>query len=142
MRLDGLDDLVTDGEDGVECRHGVLEDHGGDATAEAGEVVPAALLTSMPSSIKPGGGDFGGGGQEAEEGSATDGLARTAFAHDAEAFALIEREADAADGVDGAAILAEADLEVLDVDEWHDRTRGVELPGRSREACEGEATTW
>ncbi|MNL65381.1 hypothetical protein D3C87_1897090 [compost metagenome] len=117
MGLDGLGDLVADGEDRVEGRHGVLEDHRRGPAAQPHQVVPAGL--GHVNAVEPqlGRADFGRGGQEAQQGAAAHRFARAAFAHNAQALALIDGEADAAHGVHRAAILAEADPEVFDFDE-------------------------
>ena len=111
---DGFGDLGSDGHDGVERGHGLLEDHGDVAAAVAAhggfgrEVRSRSVAGEADVS-----GDVGGVGEEAEDGERGGGFAGAGFADQAEGFAGIDVEGDILDG----GVLAEADGEVGDFEE-------------------------
>ena len=134
MGADGLDDLVADGEDGIERGHRILEDHRRDAAADRGD---AALVSTEHVGAAERHALRRDAGrrlaQEAHQRLAGDRFSRAGFADDAEAFAAFEMEADAAHRLDQPFMLAEADREILDFDKRHrlpSLTLMVEAGGR------------
>ncbi len=117
MGLNGFCDLVADPHDGVEGGHGFLEDDGDLAATEGAEVAvrQGEEFAALPAD---GAGDAGGGAQQSEDGEGGDGFAGAGFADEAEDFAALKGEADAADDVG----VAKPDLEVVD---FEDRSHGL-----------------
>ena len=112
----GLGHLLAHTHDGVERGEWILEDHGDFVAADLVEVLFGDLheilaviddLTALFDGV---------GGEDAEDGARRDRLARTRLTHDGERFALIELEADIADGLDLAVGRPEGDLEVVDLE--------------------------
>ena len=107
--LDGFGDLGSDGHDGVEGGHGLLEDHGDVAATVAahgffGEGEEGFSRKGNVSS------DLSGGWEEAEDAEGGGGFAGAGFADEAEGFAGIDMEGDVVDSLMGA----EADGQVGD----------------------------
>ena len=112
LRDEGFGDLCAYGHDGVECGHGLLEDHSDAAapvTAHGGLGEGEERLA-----VKGDGtGDVGCRGQEPEDGEGGGGFSGAGFAHQTESFAGIDLEGDSIDG--GLAV--EGDGEVVDFQE-------------------------
>jgi hypothetical protein len=108
----GLDELGTDGEGGVKGGGRVLEDH---ADAAAAQVcgVGEEILAFEGEAI---GGDAGIGAGEPKEGEEGGGLARAAFADEAEDGGGGDVDAEAVERMEPAGRCLEGDGEVLDVE--------------------------
>ncbi len=99
VHLQHLGDLVADPHERIERGHRLLEDHADAAAAQEthfrglqSEEVPALEVDAAVQ-------DFQGRRQQAHDGAGRDRLAGSAFPHDAEDLAGIERERDILDGV-------------------------------------------
>ena len=119
VQLHRLGDLVADGLEGVQAGHGVLHDHGDLVPAhpqpvlflfQAGQADGLAVVG--PKVINGALGDGAVCVQQAHEGLGEHALARAAFAHDGQHFALLDVQVDAADGVQDPAPEVEADVDV------------------------------
>lgn len=112
----GFEELLADGEDGVEAGHGLLKDHGDAASAEALEGRRRGVERvddGAVDGISEGDGatgDGGTGGEEPEDRKGGEAFARAGFADDGEALAWGDGERDIADGE----YLAERDGEGID----------------------------
>ena len=142
-------DLLADGLQGVEGGHGVLEDHG-DALAadgdpflfllELGEIHPAVFDGAVvdPAVVV----------QKTHKGLGEHRLAGAGLAHDGEAFALVQIQADAADGVEHLAPQAELDVQVFDGQNdfvFHDfvlLTHGFSGRKRPQRRCRSDRSRW
>ena len=109
---DHLHDLVAHGVDRVEGGHGILEDHGDLLAAHpahlplaVGEdvlVLEEDLPVHHPAGVL----------EQAHDGEAGHALAAAALPHDAQHLALIQVEADAADGLDLAHVGEKGGLQI------------------------------
>ncbi len=103
-------------QDGVQGRHGVLEDH-----ADAGAAHCAQLLFGgggQVPAVQPDlpGGDAAGAGQHAGQGECGGGLPRAGLTDDGQGLAPVQGERDAADGTQRRSVGGgELDAEVADL---------------------------
>ncbi len=117
-----LAQLRADAHRRVERAHRILRHGADEAAADV-----AQRVRSGADDLAPGNADaarnFGlrFGGQEALQGEADGGLARTAFAHQGDDLADAEIEVDAVQHGAGAAVAAQADMEAADRDDWFGR---------------------
>ncbi len=124
---DGLDDLVSDGVDGVERGHGLLEDHGDVVAADLSHL---AVVEGEEIDGPFGRGRFAlepdvsavelprGPGDELERGHGGDGLSAAGLSDDGDGVSGVDGHADAVDGLDaGSASGLEGDGEILDAQE-------------------------
>ena len=111
--LQGLDELVADGVDGIEAGHGVLEDHGHLGAPQGHHLVLGLgqhVLTLQGDGPAD---DLAGGLEEADDGVGLHALAGAGLAHDAHDLVVIEVIADAAHGLDLAGGGEKGDVEIL-----------------------------
>src|SRR6185503_3062384 len=88
VELERLGDLAADREDGVEARHGVLEDHRDVVAADPADVVVVHLEDVLTVEHDRALDDLSGWlRDEAHERQCGDGLPATGLAHDAKRFA-------------------------------------------------------
>ena len=113
-----IDELLADGEDGIERRHGVLEDHGDVAATQ-----PALLLGRQVEDVAAieadrARDDAGVGRQQVGYRRDEGGLAATAFADDADDLAGPRLEIDMAQGAHPSGRGGVVDREVGNGEEW------------------------
>jgi hypothetical protein len=114
VRTDDGGELVSDGEDGVERGHGVLEDHGDLLPPHAThlaliELQQGAAVQSEDAVVDP-----PVAAEESERAEEGDGLAGPGFADHAEGLPRAHREAHATDRGDRPVLRLEAHVQVLD----------------------------
>src|SRR6185312_12949274 len=128
----GLVDLLADRPQLVERDERVLED---EADILAPQAAPVAVLEReqvATAELQPVGADVRAAASQPDQGAGGDALARARLADDRQALARGEREGDAMDDLGDVALLAEADLEVLDSQEVVLRIGGTEPARRDR----------
>ena len=112
VSAEGLGDLVADAHNRVQRGHGLLEDHGACAAAEAADAGFGEGV-KPPAGKGDGSGDAGGGRKQAQEGERGGRLAGAGLAYEAEGFSLRNGKGEIVD--DG--VRAEGDGEVIDFKE-------------------------
>jgi hypothetical protein len=122
--LDLLDDLLADPLDRVQRGHRVLEDHRDLRPADLAQLVLGGAQELGALVVRRAGERGVRRAVEAEQAQRGDRLARAGLAHDGEHLAGAQRQRDVVDGVDGALVGAEVDLEVLDVEQQLPARRG------------------
>ena len=131
---DGLGHLLLDGEDRVEAGHRVLEDHRDVAAADLPHVVLADGHEVLAVEQHPATLDHARRlGQQAHDREVGHALAAPGLADEAEALAARQLERDPVDGVDRPVVRAEADEQVLDVEQRLGGRRPVR--GRRGKGC-------
>jgi hypothetical protein len=124
MTQQGLDDLVADGEHGIERGERFLEDHGDHRPPQ---LLPLGL--GQPIDVAPGEEDFATharppGRVQAEDRAKRDALARARLAQQRQDLSPLEREGDAAERVHGALPRRELDVKISEDQQGH-RRHGV-----------------
>src|SRR5712672_3085409 len=112
MTLNRLGDLMADGEDGIERRRRLLEDHGDPLAAQVAQGTRAHvehLVALDPDAARPARAVLGMEPQDRAQG---DALARARLAQDAQRLAALEVEADAVHRMYGAVRRDEGHVEV------------------------------
>jgi hypothetical protein len=113
----GLGQLAVNAHDGVERRHGVLEDDGHLRPPHIAELVGGErheLVAGEADGPRPLQVDVG---EKAHDGPGEDGLARARLAHDAQRLAPVQGQGDAVVGLHQSAGGTEAGAQVLDVEQ-------------------------
>ncbi len=118
VQLDGLADLVADGEDRVERGAGLLEDVGDLRPAQVAQLIFAHAQDVAALELDAAG-DVARRrrGKQAREGQRADAFAAAALAHDGERFAGGHGEGNAVDGLDRRVRRAEVDAEIFNVEQ-------------------------
>lgn len=113
MDHERLGDLTADGEDRVQARHRLLEDHGDLVAADLVHFVHGQLGQILTVEEDLAGVDIAVAVKQAENAHGRDALAGTGFADNAEDLACVKRIADAVDRLDRAALGREESLQIL-----------------------------
>ena len=126
MAQDGLDDLLSHGEGGIERGHGVLEDHADLVAANVAQGGGIERHQILAVEMSGAGFDAAAGLEQAQDGHAGDGLARAGFSHDAQDLAGMDVETHPAHGLHFPAPGEEAGRQVADGKDGraHLRNRG------------------
>jgi hypothetical protein len=118
--------LVGDGQDRIERRHRVLEDHCDPAAAHAAKVLLGQADELDPLEPDRTRDDAAGRVDEAEQREARHALARSGFADEPKHLAATEREGDAVDRFDDAGLGEEMRGEIPHLEECgHRFSRGL-----------------
>ena len=113
MDHERLGDLTADGEDRVQARHRLLEDHGDLVAADLVHFVHGQLGQILTVEEDLAGVNIAVAVEQTENAHGRDALAGAGFADDAEHLARIQRIADAVDRLDRAAFGREESLQVF-----------------------------
>ena len=113
MDHERLGDLPADGEDRVQARHRLLEDHGDLVAADLVHFVHGQLGQILTVEEDLAGVNIAVAVEQTENAHGRDALAGTGFADDAEHLARVKRIADAVDRLDRAALGCEESLQIL-----------------------------
>src|SRR6185295_5865501 len=119
---------MADGEDRVEGRCRLLEDHRDPPAAQVAERARAHVQDFVALYLDAAGPARAMLGVEPQDRAQGDALARARFAQDAQGLAALEVEADAVHGVDGAIRRLEGDVQVADLQEVARAVAALEWP--------------
>ena len=134
-----LDELLADPHVGIERGHRVLENHA-DAFASDGSKLGIGGAQQVGAvEFRAGALDAGGRArEEAEQGSAGDGLAGARFSDQTERLAALEGKTHAVDGAEDGSAGVKGSAEVLDIEERHCVMVGEPWPSRRAGASRHE----
>ncbi|MDT4847552.1 hypothetical protein FQZ97_816120 [compost metagenome] len=113
-----LADLARDGVHRVQRRHRLLEDHADAVAADLAHLLLGQADEFLSVELDAAR-DLGRRRQQAHERHHGDRLAAARLAHDAQRFAALQREGDAAHGFGRAALRLQADVQVVDFEQGH-----------------------
>jgi hypothetical protein len=111
--------MPTDRVDRVQRGHRVLEDHRDLVAAQRAELARRGMQDVLAVEEHLAARDRVDLRVEAHDRQAGDALAAAGLANDAESLAILDREADAVDGLDDAVVGAEMRLKVADLEQRH-----------------------
>src|SRR5262245_6124080 len=116
----GIRDLSADGEERVQRRHGILQDHGDPPATDPPQFALTLASQILALEDDAAAHDAGGARQEPDDGEAGRRLAAARLTDEPERLALVQREAHAIHGLDDARPTEreEVRLEVGDLQDW------------------------
>src|SRR3954471_1728407 len=114
MRLQGLADLPSDGQHGIQARHRILEDHRDVTPPHPAELAVGEAEEVTITEGRRAAGDAAGAGEDPEDRKRGDALPAAGFTHDSERLARRDVERDPVDGVHRSAARPELHPKVFD----------------------------